>query len=97
MTRVQRVFEDAMSQLYSPPVLLACWDGKAFSRGAPTSNLQGNRNHFRRSAEVVLGKGRQHNQEAFSPRCQRFDVQTFEGGSKATSAHCSFKKKGAAL
>lgn len=54
MTRVQRVFGDVMSQLYNPPVLLACWDGKAFSRGAPTSNLQGKRNNFKGSAEVIL-------------------------------------------
>lgn len=58
MTRVQRVFGDVMSQLYNPPVLLACWDGKAFSRGAPTSNLQGNRHNCRESTKGVLGKGK---------------------------------------
>lgn len=56
MTRVQRVFGDAMSQLYNPPVLLACWDGKAFSRGAPTSNLQGKGNNFKASVEGILEK-----------------------------------------
>lgn len=53
---MQLVFGDAMSQLYSPPVLLACWAGKAFSRGAPTSNLQGKQNNLKEYVEGILEK-----------------------------------------
>lgn len=53
---MQFVFGDAMSQLYSPPVLLACWAGKAFSRGAPTSNLQGKQKDLKEYVEGMLEK-----------------------------------------
>jgi len=68
MTRVQRVLGEAMSQLYNPPVRLACWDGKAFSRGAPTSNLHGKKNSFKGFVEGIFEK-RKATESAFSPGC----------------------------